>query len=96
MEKYQGDAQHAPIERVQIGVRMEKRMVKVLKGLAEYHDMTLGDLLEGMVLHAFESSAPFHEESLRKIAQLKEVYEMDYGIEASHRLAETPSKEERK
>ncbi len=77
-----------PIERVQIGVRMEKRMVKVLKGLAEYHDLTLGDLLEGIVLHAFESRSPFQEESLRKIAQLKEVYGMNYGAEASHRLTE--------
>jgi hypothetical protein len=67
---------------------MEKRMVKVLKGLAEYHDLTLGDLLEGIVLHAFESRLPFDEESLRKIAQLKEVYGMEYGAEMSHRLSE--------
>ena len=77
-----------PIERVPIGVRVEKRMLKVLKGLAEYYDMTLGDLLEGIVLHAFESRAPFSEESLHKIAQLKEVYGMDYGVEASHHLTE--------
>ena len=79
---------HTPVERVQIGVRIEKRMVKVLKGLAEYHDLALGDLLEGIVLHAFEGRPPFQEESLRKIAQLKEVYGMDYGTEASHRLTE--------
>lgn len=78
----------ASVERVQIGVRMEKCMVKVLKGLAEYHDLTLGDLLEGIVLHAFESRPAFDEESLRKIAQLKEVYGMDYGAQMSHRLAE--------
>jgi hypothetical protein len=76
------------VERVQIGVRMEKRMVKVLKGLAEYHDMSLGDLLEGIVLHAFESKLPFGEESLKRIIQLKEVYGMDYGVSASHRLTE--------
>lgn len=95
MDKHEDTPQHTPIERVQIGVRMEKRMVKVLKGLAEYHDLTLGDLLEGIVLHAFESRSPFHEESLRKIAQLKEVYGMNYGVEVSHRLTETQSKEER-
>lgn len=78
----------APVERAQIGVRMEKRMLKVLKGLAEYHDLTLGDLLEGIVLHAFESRPPFDEESLRKIAQLKEVYGMDYGAAMSHRMTE--------
>ena len=75
-------------ERVQIGVRLEKRMVKVLKGLAEYHDMSLGDLLEGIVLHVFESKLPFSEESLKRINQLKEVYGMDYGVSASHRLIE--------
>ena len=84
---------HTPVERVQIGVRIEKRMVKVLKGLAEYHDLALGDLLEGIVLHAFEGRAPFQEESLRKIAQLKEVYGMDYGTEASHRLTENDPQE---
>ena len=44
------------VERVQTGVRMEKRMVKVLKALAEYLDISLGDLLEGIVLHAFEKA----------------------------------------
>ena len=78
-----------PVERIQIGVRMEKRMVKVLKGLAEYHDMTLGDLLEGIVLHAFENIRPFNQESLRRISQLKDVYGMDYGVSASHKFTES-------
>jgi hypothetical protein len=76
------------VERTQLGVRIEKRMVKVLKGLAEYHDLSLGDLIEGIILHAFENRPPFSEETLRRIAQLKEVYEMDYGTEMSHRLTE--------
>jgi hypothetical protein len=75
-----------PVERVQLGVRIEKRMVKVLKGLAEYHDISLGDLLEGMILHAFENKTPFSEETLQRIAQLKEVYGMNYGASASHRF----------
>ena len=83
-----------PVERVQVGARLEKRMVKVLKGLAEYYDMSLGDLLEGIVLHAFESEPPFGKVTLRRIAQLKEVYGMDYGIEASHRLADHLSNQE--
>ena len=78
-----------PVEHVQIGLRMEKRMVKVLKGLAEYHDMSLGDLLEGIVLHAFENTPPFSEESLQRIAQLKDVYGMDYGASASHKFTES-------
>lgn len=89
MNKEENVPQRGAIERVQIGARMEKRMVKVLKGLAEYHDLALGDLLEGIVLHAFEGCSPFQEESLRKIVQLKEVYGMDYGIEASHKLTES-------
>lgn len=77
-----------PVERIQTGVRMEKRLVKVLKGLAEYHDMTLGDLLEGIVLHAFEGKSPFRKESLQKIVELKKVYGLDLDATASHRLTE--------
>jgi hypothetical protein len=81
------------IERVQTGVRMEKRMVKVLKALAEYHDISLGDLLEGIVLHAFEGKRPFGEETLDRIAKLKEIYGMDYGTEASHQFIELNNSE---
>jgi hypothetical protein len=77
-----------PVERIQTGVRMEKRMVKVLKALAEYHDLSLGDLLEGIVLHAFDGKTPFGKESLQKIAELKKVYELDLDSTASHRMAD--------
>jgi hypothetical protein len=87
-EHSQPEEGNIPVERVQMGVRMEKRMVKVLKGLAEYHDISLGDLLEGIVLHAFENMTPFSEETLQRIAQLKEVYSMNYGASASHRFIE--------
>ena len=76
------------IERVQTGVRIEKRILKVLKGLAEALDMTLGDLLEGIVLHAFEGKSPFRPETLDKIAQLRQIYELDLTAEDSHQLAE--------
>jgi len=76
------------VERVQTGVRMEKRLVKVLKGLAEYLDMTLGDLLEGIVLHAFEGKAPFSQPTLAKIVALKEVYGLDLDASHSHHLEE--------
>ncbi len=79
------------VERVQTGVRLEKRLVKVLKGLAEALDMTLGDLLEGIVLHAFEGKAPFGDETLAKIARLREVYALDLGSADSHRLVEDPA-----
>jgi hypothetical protein len=79
------------VERVQIGVRMEKRMVKVLKGIAEYHDISLGDLLEGIVLHSFDNKTPFGEETLQCVRQLKEVYGMNDDVSASHRFVELES-----
>ncbi len=76
------------VERVQTGIRIEKKILKVLKGLAEYHDITLGDLLEGIVLHAFEGKSPFGEESLKCIADLKTIYKLDLDAGASHMLEE--------
>lgn len=84
------------IERVQTGVRIEKRLLKVLKGFAEYHDLTLGDLLEGIVLHAFDGKCPFSEESLRRIRDLKKFYALDLDSSASHRLKETGRSKPRK
>ena len=82
------------VERVQTGVRMEKRLVKVLKALAEFYDLSLGDLLEGIVLHAFDGKSPFTAESLARIADLKKVYGLDLDAAASHRLIE--AEEERR
>ncbi len=76
------------IERAQTGVRIEKSLLKVLKGLAEYCDITLGDLLEGIVLHAFEGKAPFSAETLQAIAELKKVYHCRLTAADSHRLRE--------
>ncbi len=76
------------IERVQTGVRLEKRLLKVLKGLAEFHDMSVGDLLEGIMLHAFEGKCALSRTSLEKVRDLKKIYGMDYGSGASHRLVE--------
>jgi hypothetical protein len=76
------------IQRVQTGVRIEKRLLKVLKGLAEQLDMSLGDLLEGMALHCFEGRVPFSAETLSKIEKLKEVYELDLSASDSHKLDE--------
>ena len=92
------------VERVQTGVRMEKRILKVLKGFAEYHDMTLGDVLEGIVLHAFDGKTPFSAASLERIRELKKFYGLDLDSRASHRLTEIkrrqaeskPSREKKK
>jgi hypothetical protein len=76
------------VERVQTGVRMEKRLLKVLKALADLHDMSLGDLLEGIVLHAFEGRSPFDDTTLAQIAQLRRVFGLTLDATASHRLKE--------
>lgn len=77
------------IERVQTGVRMEKRLVKVLKGTAEYLDVSLGDLLEGIVLHAFDGKTPpFSDKTRSKISALKHVYDLDLDASHSHTLKE--------
>jgi hypothetical protein len=79
------------VERIQTGVRIEKRLLKVLKALAELKDLTLGDLLEGIVLHAFEGKTPFTKESLAQIRELKKIYGMTLRATDSHQLKETSS-----
>ena len=79
------------VERIQTGVRLEKRLLKVLKAFAELKDLTLGDLLEGIVLHAFEGKAPFGKESLGQIADLKKIYGMTLKASDSHKLKEKAS-----
>jgi hypothetical protein len=78
------------IERIQTGVRLEKRLLKVLKAVAELKDMSLGDLLEGIVLHAFEGKAPFTRDTLKEIEQLKAIYGLTLTAEDSHNLKERP------
>ncbi len=80
------------IERIQTGMRIEKRMVKVLKALAEYLDMTLGDLIEGIVLHSFDGKSPFNDKTLNKIKEIKKVYELDLDSAHSHKLTELNTK----
>ena len=80
------------IERIQTGMRIEKRILKVLKAMAEVHDMSLGDLIEGIVLHAFEGKAPFGKESLKKIADLKKIYGLTLSAADSHQLIEEPAR----
>ena len=76
------------ISRTQTGVRIESSLLKVLKGLAEYCDLSLGDLLEGIVLHAFEGKAPFSKETLAAVRDLKRVYGCELTAADSHRLTE--------
>lgn len=80
------------VERVQTGVRLERRLLKVLKALADYHDLSLGDLLEGIVLHAFEGKAPFGKDSIERIGELKRVFGLTLDARHAHRLKERTRK----
>ena len=74
------------VQRVQTGVRIEKRLLKVLKALAEYLDITLGDLLEAIVLHSFEGKCAFSEKTLKHIVEFKKIFGIDFDASASHRM----------
>jgi hypothetical protein len=76
------------ITRTQTGVRLESRLLKVLKALATELDVSLGDLLEGIVLHAFEGKAPFSPATLKKVRALRAVYGLDLSAKDSHQLRE--------
>jgi hypothetical protein len=77
------------VTRTQTGVRLESRLLKVLKALAAELNLSLGDLLEGIVLHAFEGKAPFSPKTLKQIKMLREVYGLDLTAKDSHKLRET-------
>jgi hypothetical protein len=76
------------VERVQTGVRLERRLLKVLKALAEYLDVSLGDLIEGIALHAFEGRLPFDGETMQAIEGLKKIYGLTLTAEDSHMLVD--------
>jgi len=91
-----GTTQPVPVERVQLGVRMEKSMVKVLKGLAEFDGITLGQLLEKIVLHSFEPvpgeegemcASPHGKRALAAIADLKRIYGMSFDVHATRQFS---------
>ena len=72
------------VDRTQTGVRIATPLLKVLKGLAEYKDMTLGDLLEGIVLHSFEGEQPFSEETREVIEQFRSIYGLKLTAKDNH------------
>ena len=88
MKEANENSTYLEVERVQTGVRIEKQLLKVLKAVAELKDMTLGDLLEGVILHAFEGKTPFSAETLKEIEQFKRIYGMSLRATDSHHLKE--------
>lgn len=76
------------IERVQTGVRIEKRVLQVLKAIAARNEMGLGDLIEGIVLHSFEGQPAFGKETLEFIEQMRSAYGLDLSAADSHKFEE--------
>src|SRR3984893_3049832 len=91
IHNYQPGGIMIEIERVQTGIRIEKRLLKVLKALAELKDLSLGDLLEGMVLHAFDGKAAFSRGTLAQIAELRKIYQLPLRSGDSHKLKDKPA-----
>ena len=81
----------AAVTRVQTGVRLEKRLLKVTKALADSLDLTLSDLLEGVLLHALDGKLPFSPATQARAAQLKQVFGLELGADDAHRLTEPPA-----
>src|SRR5215470_14570640 len=88
--KLQG--QSITVERVQTGVRIEKHMLKVLKAIAGYHEITLGDVIEGIVLHAFDGKPAFGAEGLKRIRELRRIYGLELNSGHAHHLVEVPKR----
>ena len=78
------------VTRVQTGVRIEKHILKVLKAIAEYHEITLGDVIEGIVLHAFEGRPPFEQEGLVRIREFRRIYGLDLSAVDAHHMVDAP------
>ena len=94
------DVSQVAVERVQLGIRMEAKLVKVLKGLAEYSNLTLGQLMEKIVLHSFEPepgqegewcASPYSKRTLGVIADLKRIYDAEWDVHASRGFEEPAS-----
>ncbi|HVJ33403.1 MAG TPA: hypothetical protein VND94_09830 [Terriglobia bacterium] len=86
-------AERPVVQRVQTGVRLETRLLKVMKAIAEIHDISLGDLIEGVMLHALEGRAPFSRQTLGHVKALREVYGLTLTAADAHRLEEAPARD---
>lgn len=86
-------AERPVVQRVQTGVRLETRLLKVMKAIAEIHDISLGDLIEGVMLHALEGRTPFSRQTLGHVKALREVYGLTLTAADAHRLEEAPARD---
>jgi catechol 2,3-dioxygenase-like lactoylglutathione lyase family enzyme len=81
------------IERVDVPVRLEKRLAALLRDLAEHKHMSLNSCLEEILLHTNEPlgdgvASPHTKRTLRYIQELKKKHGIDYDSHASYRFVE--------
>ena len=76
------------IERVDVPVRLEKRLAGLLRDLAEYKRMTIDSCLEETLLHTLDGVGPHTRTDLKHIEKLKQKHGIDYDSHASYRFAE--------
>ena len=77
-----------PIERVDVRVRLEKRLAALLGDLAVHKRMSVGEVLEEMILHTNEGAGPHTKTTLRHIQELKARHGIDYDSHGSYRFVE--------
>jgi len=76
------------IERVDVPVRLEKRLAALLLDLAAHKRMSLASCLEETLLHTLEGVGPHTNSDLKHIQQLKQKHGIDYDSHASYRFIE--------
>lgn len=81
------------IERVDVPVRLEKRLAALLKDLAEHKGLSLDSCLEETLLHTFEIvgdgvASPHTMRTLKYIQELKKKHGIDYDTHDSYRFEE--------
>ena len=76
------------IERVDVPVRLEKRLARLLQDLAKYKRMTVGSCLEEILLHTNDGVGPHTTAQLKYIEELKKKHGIDYDSHGSYRFAE--------
>lgn len=81
------------IERVEVAVRLEKRLAALLQDLAVHKGMDLSAVMEETFLHTFEKfgdsvASPHTEATLDYIGELKKKHGIDYDTHASYRFVE--------
>jgi hypothetical protein len=65
------------VERTQTGVRIEKRLLKVCKAMAELYDLSLAEFLEDLVRDAFAGRQPLSGAALAQVGELARIYGLD-------------------